>query len=344
MAYVNNCILHLSLIDGVGPATIKTIVQNKPASWAWHELYQMTQSDLIAVFGLSQLAAQKIYSGLKDEALLANELALIDRHSVSWLTLLDQSYPALLAQIYAPPAVLYWRGAEINSPHCLAIVGSRKANYYGQRVINQLVPEFVKYGFTIVSGGALGADSMAHQAAITAGGKTIVVLGSGLLHPYPHSNKSLFEAVIASGGTIMSAFSLQTTVMPGNFPARNRIVAGLSSGCVVVQAAQRSGASITANYALEQGREVFAVPGPIDDDLSAGCHALIQQGASLVSKAQDIFDVFALTISSPLQQQITQQIIGQDIEVDSDASALRPKSGRRLVLCMHAVFHALLMN
>ncbi len=315
MKNVNNCILHLSLIDDVGATTIKAIIQYKPTSWSWDELYQATHSDLISIFGLSQAMAQKVYTGLRDEALLAQELALIDKHSINWLTILDQSYPALLAQIYAPPAVLYWRGAEINADHCIAIVGSRKANYYGQRVINQLVPEFVAHGFTIVSGGALGADSMAHQATITAGGKTIVVLGSGLLQPYPHSNRSLFDAVIANGGTIMSSFPLQMMSLPGNFPARNRIVAGLSDGCVVIQAAQRSGASITANYALEQGREVFAVPGPIDDDLSVGCHALIQQGATLVSKPQDVLDAFAHTMPNramrsdrqELQQQLTLQ-------------------------------------
>lgn len=327
MKNVNNCILHLSLIDGIGPATIKAIIQYKPTSWAWDALYQATQSDFMSLFGLSQAIAQKVYSGLKDEALLAKELALIDRHSVNWLTILDQSYPALLAQIYAPPAVLYWRGAEIKAENCLAIVGSRKANYYGQRVVNQLVPEFVSYGFTIVSGGALGIDSMAHQATITAGGKTIVVLGSGLLDAYPYANKSLFASVIANGGTVMSPFPLQAPPVAGNFPARNRIVAGLSNGCVVVQAAPRSGASITAHYALEQGREVFAVPGPIDDDLSTGCHALIQQGATLVSKAQDVLDAFAFTMPNPVRasdrQELQQNLsILQDNTLDSRFSTL----------------------
>ncbi len=339
---MNTCILHLSLIDGVGAATIKTIIQNKPASWTGDTFYQATQSDFMSLFGLSQPMAQKICSGLKDEALLANELALIERHSIHWLTFVDPTYPALLAQIYAPPAVLYWRGAAIYADNCLAIVGSRKANYYGQRVINQLIPEFVSHGFTIVSGGALGIDSMAHQATVTAGGTTIVVLGSGLLQPYPYSNKSLFDAVIASGGTILSSFPLQMMALPGNFPARNRIVAGLSNGCVVVQAAHRSGASITAHYALEQGREVFAVPGPIDDDLSAGCHALIQQGATLVSKAQDVLDVFAHTIAGPamqsgrqdLQQQIT--ILEQGNGLNPDDNSLSPDARTIIAACRTA--------
>lgn len=320
MKTVQNCILHLSLIEDVGPIAIQTILQHKPDSWSWDDLYHATHSDLIAVFGLSQAMAQKVYTGLRDEALLVQELALIERHSINWMTMLDPVYPPLLAHIYAPPAVLYWRGADIDVDNCLAIVGSRKANYYGQRVINQLVPELVAHGFTIVSGGALGADSMAHKATITAGGKTIVVLGSGLLQPYPNSNKSLFEAVVANGGTIMSSFPLQMLPLPGNFPARNRIVAGLSSGCVVIQAAERSGASITAHYALDQGREVFAVPGPIDDELSAGCHALIQQGATLISKPQDVLGAFAHTMPSltiQVKRQKAQQLTPQDTDVQN---------------------------
>jgi DNA processing protein len=308
---VNIYILHLSLIDRVGPATIQTLVQKKPTSCSWPDLYQASQSDLITLFGLSSTIAQKVYSGLKDEALLEKELALIERHAVKVITLDDQTYPELLSYIYAPPAVLYMRGADFDTQRCLAVVGSRKANYYGQRIINQLVPELVTYGFTIVSGGALGADSMAHKATIAAGGKTVVVLGSGLLEPYPHTNKGLFDSVVSHGGAILSSFPLQTEAIPGNFPARNRIVAGLSKGCIVVQAAERSGASITANYALDQGREVFAVPGPIDDELSVGCHTLIQQGATLLSKPQDILNAFNYTYPAspqtniPVQQNLT---------------------------------------
>lgn len=339
MKTVNNCILHLSLIDDVGPIAIQTILQNKPDSWSWDDLYQASHSDLISIFGLSQAMAQKVYTGLRDEALLAQELALIERNSINWMTILDSSYPPLLAHIYAPPAVLYWRGAEIDSDNCIAIVGSRKANYYGQRVINQLVPELVAHGFTIVSGGALGADSMAHQATVSAGGKTIVVLGSGLLQLYPTSNKSLFEAVIANGGTIMSSFPLRMLPLPGNFPARNRIVAGLSSGCIVIQAAERSGASITAHYALDQGREVFAVPGPIDDELSAGCHALIQQGATLVSKPKDVLDAFTHTMPSPvirLDKPIVQQLTLQDDTQGADIESADTQAGSDEVRVMQA--------
>ena len=188
---------------------------------------------------------------------------------------------------------MYWQGCRLDETHKhIAVVGSRNANHYGQRVINSLVPELVAHNFVIVSGGALGADSMAHRAALDAGGKTIVVLGSGLLQSYPATNVRLFETIINQGGTILSSFSLNRTAIPGNFPARNRIIAGLSHGCIVVQAAQKSGARITAQFALDQGREVFAVPGPVDDELSLGCHALIQDGAKLVNSVDDILQEF----------------------------------------------------
>jgi len=134
---------------------------------------------------------------------------------------------------------------------------------------------------------------MAHRATVQANGKTVVVLGSGLLHLYPASNIRLFESVVSAGGALVSIFPMATQARPGNFPARNRIIAGLSRGCVVVQAAKKSGARITARFALEEGREVFAVPGPIDDELSVGCNALIQEGAKLAGSVEDILIEFS---------------------------------------------------
>jgi DNA processing protein len=196
-----------------------------------------------------------------------------------------------LKEIYLPPTILYWQGTSPTiHAKTLAVVGSRKANTYGKRVIEKVIPELVAHGFTIISGGALGADSMAHETTVWCGGKTVAVIGSGLLKPYPRSNKKLFEKIIENGGSIVSSFALQCDALLGNFPARNRIISGLSQGCIVVQAAQQSGAKITAQCALEQGRHVFAVPGPIDDELSWGCHELITQGATLINDVQDIIE------------------------------------------------------
>ncbi|HRN77931.1 MAG TPA: DNA-processing protein DprA [Candidatus Dependentiae bacterium] len=285
-------ILHLSLITGIGPATLTNMIQAKPESMTWSDVYACDVQQLVLWFGMTERIAQSIVTGLQDFSLIHKELDLIQRHDISWATLSDAEYPQLLRHIHAPPAVIYWQGRCPQVDTMIAIVGARKANYYGQRVINQVVPVLVENGWTIVSGGAIGADTMAHRATLAAKGSTVVVLGSGLLEPYPSSNNKLFKEIVACGGTVLSSFPLGMQGLPGNFPARNRIISGLSKGCVVVQAAIQSGARITAQYALEQGREVFAVPGPIDDPLSAGCHALIQEGAKLVTSAQDIITEF----------------------------------------------------
>lgn len=283
-------LLHLSLINGVGPALIaklSALVPNNNVS----VVYGYSKAELMRL-GLAETQAQLIFQGLQRTQLLEKECELIEKEQIRFITLADEQYPQRLKEIHLPPAVVYYKGAPLTEENALAVIGSRKANSYGQRVINTLVPELVDQGWTIVSGGAIGADTMAHRAAVKAGGKTVAVLGSGLLRPYPSSNIRLFDDIVAHDGTLVSAFPVQTQAMPGNFPARNRVIAGLSRGCLVAQAAQRSGAAITALFALEQGREVFAVPGPVDDSLSVGCHRLIQQGAKLVINLDDIMQEF----------------------------------------------------
>ncbi len=295
----HHLILHLSLIDGVGPSIIQKIIAHKPAKIAWHELYNFSVSDWMQLAIAPQIA-QKIVSGLQQDNRLEKELMLIEKNQFNWMTILDANYPELLRLIHVPPAVLYWRGSlNENNKKNLAVVGARKADRYGQQVIDRIIPELVSYDYTIVSGGAAGADSMAHQATLDAGGKTIAVFGSGLLFPYPYTNKKLFAQIIECGGALVSAFSLQTEPYPGNFPARNRIIAGLSMGVIVVQAARKSGARITAQFALEQGRDVFAVPGDIDSALSDGCHALIQEGAKLVTSSHDILYEYGIDLHEP---------------------------------------------
>ncbi len=281
-----NFILHLTLIENIGPAVIQKIQERSDISVS--DLYSFSPTDWVNVFGFSQITAEKLVDGLANTKVLEEE-----------------AYPQLLKNIYLPPAVIYWQGLLscarpelvegcLGAPQnkLLAVVGARKADVYGYRVINQLIPDLVAAQYTIVSGGALGIDAAAHEATIKSGGKTIAVLGSGLLQPYPSSNKKLFTSIVEHGGCVVSSFPLLMEALPGHFPARNRIISGLSHGCLVVQAAQKSGALITAHYALEQGREVFAVPGPIDSELSAGCNALIQNGAKLVMSSADILEEF----------------------------------------------------
>lgn len=294
-------VLHLSLIDGIGPVAIQRILRSLNPKESLSSLYALSVSQVHFRTGLSLNAAERLVKGLADTVRLEQELALIKQHAFSWTTVLSDDYPEHLKQIYAPPAVLYWRGTLPMHYKTLGVVGARKADWYGKKIVCALLPDMIERGWVIVSGGARGADSMAHRATVEHGGVTVAVLGSGLLRPYPVENKSLFDAIVAKGGAILSAFPLLEEARPGNFPARNRIIAGLSKGVLVVQAARKSGALITARYALEQGRDIFAVPGAFGDLLSEGCHELIKQGATLVASAKDLCEVLSDTSISLAQ-------------------------------------------
>ena len=291
-------ILHLSLIDSIGPSVVERLLKHEHGNLA--DIYRFSASDFQNLFGYTHGTAQKLVEGLANNQILENELSLIERQKVSWLTILDDEYPLLLKNIHLPPTVLYWRGMLPETHNTLAIVGSREANGYAQQAIDQMVPVLVDYGWIIVSGGARGADTMAHQATLNAHGKTIAILGSGLMQLYPPSNKHLFEKIIEMEGALVSPFPLLMEPLPQNFPARNRVIAGMSRGCIVAQAAIKSGARITADFCLSQGREVFAIPGPIDDPLSAGCHSLIQQGAKLTTGVADVLAEFGQMIEKPI--------------------------------------------
>ena len=297
-------LLHLSLIEGVGPATTMRIMEHISMEHI-DQLYTMSTQELASRCSLSLAQAQTIVAGLADTGLLERTCEVITKNSISWMTLATPDYPTLLKHIYAPPPVVYWYGILPYTQHTIAVVGSRNATAYGQRIIDRVLPDLIHAGGTIISGGALGIDTMAHRKSLELGGNTTVVLGSGLLHWYPHANKKLFQAIVDAGGCIMSPFAPNLQPYPGNFPARNRIIAGLSRITLVVQASQKSGALITAQYSLDQGREVMAVPGAIDDPLSQGCNTLIAQGATVVADAMPILQALGL---SPLVAQKLQTI------------------------------------
>lgn len=262
---------------------------NQPETIELSDIYTMSALDLMHHFGVNYQIAQTLVEGLADAKILAAELSLIEKHGIEWATVLCPEYPNILKTIYMLPPVIYWRGSMLKQDEkSIAFVGARAANRYCQQAIDILVPPLIDHGYTIISGGAKGADGMAHQAAVDKKGKTIAVLGAGLLAPYAPGNRTLFKEVLEHDGAIMSTFSLLTDPLPPHFPIRNRIIAGLSRGTVVVQAAQKSGALITARFALDQGRDVFAIPGSMFDPLSEGCHNLIAQGAKLVGNATDI--------------------------------------------------------
>ncbi|MFH0753601.1 MAG: DNA-processing protein DprA [Candidatus Omnitrophota bacterium] len=212
------------------------------------------------------------------------------------VTFMDEDYPASLLQISDPPAVLYVSGAWPQRLDCgVAIVGSRRASLYGLQIAQRFAAQLAELGVPIISGLARGVDGAAHQGALLAGGSTVAVLGCGLDVIYPPEHALLYRQIKAQG-CLVSEFAFGTQPLPYNFPRRNRIVSGLSLGVVVVEANIKSGALVTAGLALEQGREVFAVPGRIDSDVSDGPHALIKQGAKPVLSIQDILEELPVEI------------------------------------------------
>ncbi len=219
------------------------------------------------------------------------------------LTFDDPLYPRLLREIPKPPPLLFVRG----DPNCLslpqvAMVGSRNPTAGGSENAERFARYLAECGFAITSGLALGIDAAAHQGALNAGGKTIAVMGTGIDMIYPSRHRGLAQAILHSGGALVSEFPLGVGSLAANFPQRNRIISGLSGGALVVEAAVQSGSLITASYALQHDREVFAIPGSIHNPLARGCHQLIRQGATLVETAQDIVDQLAGLISYKRQE------------------------------------------
>lgn len=206
----------------------------------------------------------------------------------------NKNYPGILREISSPPKQLYIKGELKDNRPLVAIVGSRKATRYGRAVTEQLAGELAGAGIGIVSGLALGVDAVAHRAALDAGGYTLAVLGCGIDNIYPATNRDLGEKILKSGGAIISEYPPGTPPLKQHFPARNRIVAGLAQAIVVTEAAERSGALITATFALESGREVMAVPGNINSPMSAGANGLIKSGATAVTDASDVMAALGL--------------------------------------------------
>lgn len=283
-------ILHLSLIENIGPTFIQKLVTTIGLQ-NLSDMYLFGLQDFTRL-GISEARAQLLINGLRDRAILQKELELIAEYNVRIITLWCDDYPDRLRHIDAAPPVLYVQGdaSLLLQDKMLACVGARLAHSYVQDCLNKIVVPMIQDGWIVVSGGAAGADTFAHKTALLHGGKTIAVFGSGFCYQYPEKNKPLFQEIVATGGLLVSSFPMLTQPLAHCFPIRNRIVSGLSVGCLVLQAAVKSGALITAQYALDQGREVFAIPGPIYDPLSAGCHELIKQGAKLVTETQDILD------------------------------------------------------
>ena len=254
------------------------------------ELLKRSPAEIAAEGGVTLETAEKL-AVQTGEADPEKELKAAERAGAAVLTVLDEGYPELLKKIYDPPLVIYVRG-ELRPVPAAAIVGTRKATPYGLRTAARLARELASSGAAVVSGLARGVDTAAHQAAVEAGGVTWAALGAGLNVIYPAENKRLAEKIVERGGALISEFPMDKGPLPANFPRRNRIISGLSLATVVVEGGFESGALITAKFALDQGREVLAVPGPLDSAMSRGPNHFIKNGAYLVENAGDIVACF----------------------------------------------------
>ena len=280
--------LRLSLTEGIGPVLIRRLIEAaggvEPASLASESLVR-------SVDGVGSAKARSIVASMR-AARVDEEIARCQSLGVALICPDDPQYPTLLKEIPDPPAVLYVKGAfEPRDLHAIAIVGSRRCSYYGREQAERFAALLAGVGVTVVSGGARGVDSSAHRGAMShPQGRTIAVLGSGIDVVYPPENAGLFEQ-IATRGAVVSEYPLETSPLKENFPRRNRIVSGLARGVLVVEADERSGALITARQAADDhNRTVFAIPGRVDNPLSAGPHKLIRDGAVLTENIGDILD------------------------------------------------------
>lgn len=278
--------LALALVPGLGPKLTAALLAafGSPAA-----ARRATAAQLRAIPHIGDKAAAALAAALRGVD-TGPELRLLDEHGVRPVPLGDPGYPPPLAGVANPPPLLYFRGAWAEADATgVGVVGSRACTAYGRRVAEQLARGLVRAGVTVVSGLARGIDAAAHRGALDAGGRTIGVMAGGLSQIYPPEHAGL-AAEVAGRGALVTETPMTVAPQPGMFPARNRIISGLSRGVVVVEANARSGALITARHALEQGREVFAVPGPTDSPASAGCLELIRSGARLVRSADDVLD------------------------------------------------------
>ena len=278
--------LGFNQVKGIGPARLQVLLNNfNSIERAWFA----TPAQLAST-GVDARTIQSFVE-TRDRLDLDKVLAEAIASGVTILTWTSPDYPELLSQISAPPPVLFVRGQlEPVDQWAIAVVGTRRLSAYGKVIARELVTGLVANGITIVSGMARGIDAIAHRTALEMNGRTIGVLGSGLDELYPPEHKQLADQIVKGQGAVMSEYALGTLPDGRNFPARNRVISGLSLGVVVIEAGERSGALITSRFAVEQDREVFAVPGNINSPVSIGTNRLIQQGAKLVTGIDDILD------------------------------------------------------
>ncbi len=279
----------LNIISGIGPARVKSLCDHFGSV---SNILEAPAGELKSVHGIGNTLAEAI-SGWKTDSDHESEMALAERAGVEIITLADDEYPSALREVHDAPLCLYVRGQmPSDNDFMLGVVGSRRITNYGRSMSEHLSRSAAYAGWTVVSGLAYGTDAVAHKAVVDAGGRTIAVLGGGLARIFPQDHVPLAKSIIEGGGAVVSEFPMEFAPNRRSFPMRNRIISGLSKGVLVIEAGTASGALITAKFALDQGRLVFAVPGQADNPQARGCNSLIKQGAKLTESFEDIMEEF----------------------------------------------------
>jgi DNA processing protein len=308
--------LALRMVPGLGTRRIGLLIERLRTPQA---IFRASASELESA-GLTGAVAQSVASGCSFED-AAGQQQKIREAGAQLITLGDARYPEALRRIFDPPPVLFARGRiELLSSVCIGVVGTRHPTPYGVAAAERLSGDLARAGVTIVSGMARGIDTAAHRAALAAEGTTIAVLGCGVDIVYPSENRKL-AAEIAAKGLIVSEFPMEATAFPQNFPIRNRVISGLSCGILVIEGAQYSGSAITARLAIDQGREVFAVPGNITSKMSWGPNLLIKQGAKLIQDWNDVVVDLPQTAQRRLIDEGRQRILDQGLTIPVETSS-----------------------
>ncbi|MFH1441066.1 MAG: DNA-processing protein DprA [Candidatus Omnitrophota bacterium] len=307
--------LRLALLLEVGSRRGKVLLERFKTPKA---VLEASLDDIAEVENIGRETAKKIVEG-REKIDFCRQIELLEKNNVSIIPLDSEFYPVSLKSIFDPPLVLFVQGEILPQDYfSIGIVGTRMSSFYGRTMAEKLSRQLVERGFTVVSGGARGVDTFSHQSALKANGRTIGILGCGLDITYPPENKNLFKKIVEKGAMV-SEFPLGTPPNRQNFPMRNRIISGLSLGTLVIEAPLKSGALITVTHAIEQGREVFSVPGQADSFVSKGTNQLLREGAKLVEDADDIIEELEPVLNSKIKEFKT--AVNQSMQRDKSLSS-----------------------
>lgn len=322
------CIL-LNMVQGIGYAKVKAICDFLGSP---RKIFEKDMGELKKINGLTEKTLNSIFEYQKDGK-LNQELKLIEKASVKVISFLDDDYPSQLKEISNPPLCLYSRGnLNCSYDNTIAVVGSRMLTTYGREVIESIIAQLSYAGWNIISGLAYGTDAAVHRTVVNSNGITTGVLGGGLMKFHPQEHLELAEKMIEKNGAVISEFPMEMPPTRQSFPMRNRIISGLSKGVLVIEAGSKSGSLITANFALEQGRQVFAIPGRINSPQSKGCNTLIKNGAKLVESIDDILDEFELLPGFKITEKTNNEIPKLPNSVDNKITLSDDES--KIILCI----------